>query len=171
LEAQIDNKELKQAIEDMNLWEKTEFYSKFADINMNDNDSGQQILDLINYYRELDGQEPIELEVDVNAKQTQRDIKGVRKSIKQFTKSSGPVGKAIEDLAEMHTVFWGDMSDVVKDGATGMADVAKSVFNGDWKGAWDIFKDTSLNVLEGTGEAIWKLLESQFQLIGNMMKN
>src|SRR5574344_162106 len=83
LEAQIDNKELKQAIEDMNLWENTEFYSKLAEINMNDNDSGQQILDLINYYRELDGQEPIELEVDINAKQAQRDIKGVQKNLKQ----------------------------------------------------------------------------------------
>ena len=170
LEAQIDNKELKQAIEDMNLWENTEFYSKFADINMNDNDSGQQILDLINYYRELDGQEPIELEVDVNAKQTQRDIRGVRKSIKQFTKSLGPVGKAIGELAEMHTAYWGDLANVAKDGVKGMVDVAKSVFKGDWKGAWDIFKDTSLNVLEGTGEAIWKLLESQFKLVGDLMK-
>ena len=71
----------------------------------------------------------------------------------------------------MHTTFWGDMSDVVKDGAKGMVDVAKSAFKGDWKGAWDIFKDTSLNVLEGTGEAMWKLLESQFQAVGNMMKN
>ena len=171
LEAQIDNKELKQAIEDMNLWENTEFYSKFADINMNDNDSGQQILELINYYRELDGQEPIELEVDVKTKQAQRDIKGIQKNLKQFTKSLGPIGKMFEELSEAQITYWGDLADVAKDGAKGMVDVAKSVFKGDWKGAWDIFKDTSMSVLEGTGEAMWKITESQFKAVGNMMKN
>lgn len=171
LEAQIENKPLAEAIDSMGLWEDASFVSKFAEINMNDNDSGQQVLDLINYYRDLDGQEPIELEVDVKTKPAQRDIKGIRGNLKQFTKSLGPVGEAIEDLAEVHTAFWGDISDVVKDGAKGMTDVAKSVFKGDWKGAWDIFKDTSMSVLEGTGEAIWKSLEGQFQIVGNMMKN
>lgn len=171
LEAQIDNEELKQAIDSMELWDNTEFYSKLADINMNDNDAEQQVLDLINYYRELDGQEPIELEVDVNTKQAQRDIKSVGKSLKQLTKSLGPVGKGFENLVGIYTTFWGDMADVAKDGVKGMVDVAKSAFKGDWKGAWDIFKDTSMNVLEGTGEAIWKYLEGQFEAIGNMMKN
>ena len=171
LEAQIDNKGLEEAINNMGLWEDASFVSKFAEINMNDNDSGQQVLDLINHYRELDGQEPIELEVDVNAKQTRRDIKGVQKNLKQFTNSLGPIGKMFEELGEAQIVYWGDLADVAKDGAKGMADVAKSVFKGDWKGAWDIFKDTSMSVLEGTGEAMWKITESQLQAVGNMMKN
>lgn len=171
LEAQIDNKGLEEAIENMGLWEDASFVSKFAEINMNDNDSGQQVLDLINHYRELDGQEPIELEVDVNAKQAKRDIKSVQKNLKQFTKSLGPIGKMFEELGEAQIVYWGDLADVAKDSAKGMVDVAKSAFKGDWKGAWDIFKDTSMSVLEGTGEAMWKLLESQFQAVGNMMKN
>lgn len=171
LEAQIDNKGLEEAIDNMKLWENTEFMSKFADINMNDNDSEQQVLDLINSYRELEGLDPIEIPVDIETKHAIRDIKGVRKSLKQFNKSLGPIGKMFDELSETQAEFWGDMSVVAKDGLKGMVDVAKSAFKGDWKGAWDTFKDTSMTALEGTGNAIGKLLEGQFKAIGNMMKN
>lgn len=170
-EAQIDNDGLQTAINNMELWNNTEFMSKFANISWNDDDAEQQVVDLINEYRELEGLDPIDIPVNVDTKHAQRDIKGVRKSLKQFTKSLGPIGKMFDELSETQTEFWSDMSDVAKDGAKGMANVAKSVFKGDWKSAWDIFKDTSMDALEGTGNAIWKNLEGQFKAIGNLMKN
>src|SRR5699024_12588100 len=80
-EAQIDNDEIETAINDMELWNNTEFMSKYANISWNDDDAGQQVVDLINHYRELEGLEPIEIPVDIDVKQAQRDIKGIRKSL------------------------------------------------------------------------------------------
>src|SRR5699024_4845842 len=100
-EAQIDNDGIQTAIDNMELWNNTEFMSKFANISWNDDDAEQQVVDLINHYRELEGLDPIDIPVNVETKHAQRDIKGIRKSINQFTKSLGPIGKMFEELGEI----------------------------------------------------------------------
>lgn len=154
LEAQIDNKELKQAIEDMNLWENTEFYSKFAEINMNDNDSGQQVLDLINYYRELDGQEPIELEVDVKTKPAEKAIGGFVSTFKKFGKSVGKITKGIGRIMEKTGKFFAPAFDFLGDASKASlktlgkyVDATGQLFEGDWAGAWSTFKSATVEGL------------------------
>lgn len=64
LEAQIDNEEISEVIEQRDLWNEEEFISQLAEINMNDTDALQQVEDLINDWAEIQGLEPVTLDVD-----------------------------------------------------------------------------------------------------------
>lgn len=64
LKQQIENDQIIEVIEQRDLWNEEEFISQLADINMNDDNALEQVTDLINKWGELDGLEPIELEVD-----------------------------------------------------------------------------------------------------------
>lgn len=154
LEAQIENKPLEEAIENMGLWEDASFVSKFAEINMNDNDSGQQVLDLINYYRELDGQEPIELEVDVKTKPAEKAVDGFVSTFKKFGKSVGKITKGIGKVVEKTGKYFepafdflGDLSKSSLKMLGKYVDATGQLFEGDWAGAWGTFKSATVEGL------------------------
>ncbi len=83
LTAQIDNDQIKEAIGTRDLWNNSDFISQLAEINMNDNDAQQQAIDLINYWSELNGLEPAEIEVQAN---TQGAINQLEEVISSFDK-------------------------------------------------------------------------------------
>ena len=154
LEAQIDNDEIKTAINDMELWNNTEFMSKFANISWNDDDAGQQVVDLINHYRELDGQEPIELEVDVQTKPAEKainkfsgDYKKFGKSIGKITKGVGDVVKNIGEYFEPAFDFLGDLSKTNLKMLGEYVTATGQLFEGDWAGAWSTFKRATVEGL------------------------
>ena len=179
LEAQIDNKGLEEAIDNMELWENTEFMSKFADINMNDNDSEQQVLDLINSYRELEGQEPIELEVDVQTKPAEKVInkfsgtyKKFGKSIRKITKGIGDVAKNIGEYFEPAFDFLGDLSKANLKMLGGYVDATGQLFEGDWAGAWSTFKSATVegltDVVSSLKKNVPKMWDSMKVTAGNV---
>ncbi|MGX7077486.1 tape measure protein [Globicatella sanguinis] len=172
LEAQIDNKELKQAIDSMELWENTEFYSKLADINMNDNGSEQQILDLINHYRELDGQEPIELEVDINGL-----INGFNKALPNIQKAANNIGKFLTTGAQKATKFFRPMTDgFVKIGKDmlgfygSFGDMFDKIADGDWEGGLKVYSDafskTFDNIVDNSKNIVTGMKDNLFKAIG-----
>lgn len=150
LEAQIDNEELAQAIETMGMWEDAEFYSKLADINMNDNGAEQQVLDLINQWAELNGLEPVEIEVNAETKPAEKAIDKFAGAYKKFGKSIGKItkgiGKIVEKTGELFEPafdFLGDLSKSSLKMLGGYVDATGKLFEGDWSGAWDTFKDAT----------------------------
>lgn len=64
LKQQIDNDKIQEVIDQRGLWNEADFITQMANINMNDDDALEQVVTLINKWGELDGLEPIELEVD-----------------------------------------------------------------------------------------------------------
>ena len=151
LEAQIDNEELAQAIETMGMWEDAEFYSKLADINMNDNGAEQQVLDLINQWAELNGLEPVEIEVNAETKTAEKELTNFGKNFNRFSKTFGKIasglGKIGSGLFDFAEPVFDHLKNVFKSNLetfSSYIDAIGQLVDGDWSGAWKTFKDATI---------------------------
>lgn len=109
LEAQINNQQIKDAIEDMEFWNNSEFVSQFADIDTNAPNATAEIVDLINRFREAQDLPPIEIAMGVedeatgkieelDQKVTAMSGREVNTTLTATDNMSGSVGAAKEQI-------------------------------------------------------------------------
>lgn len=108
LKQQIENDQIEDVIEQRGLWNEEDFISQLADINMNDTDALQQVTDLINKWGEMEGLEPVELEVDT----FQVDEVAISLSKIEWSEVGKTIGEAVANGINAYTAAGGLGSEV-----------------------------------------------------------